>query len=312
MADPPSPDADRPRLMALVIEDSITERTLLTALARRNGFDVVGAENGAQALAQAEARAPDIVLLDVHLPDMDGLVLLSQLRAEMPYVPVVVISASAEPAQVEAALELGAVNFMFKPVKAREVRFILDRIARALREEAGLQEVLTTIVERQTRLEMPSDPSAIPRIVTYLGREVRYHYPGHRIPVPDIKLALYEALANAIEHGNLEIDFEGKAEAMMDPGVLACLIRNRLQDPRMGSRRVYVDVIYRPAEVEYRVRDEGPGFDPASFEREAALADVNALHGRGLALIHHYMDAVAWDERGNEIRMVRRLARQEP
>ncbi len=294
----------------LVVEDSPIERTLLAALARKSGHDVAEARDAGSALAAAEAHPPDIILLDIHLPDMDGLTLLSQLRTEHPYVPVVVISASADPEQVEAALDLGAVNFIFKPVKSREVRFILDRLSRAFAEEEGLQDTLDMIAERRTKLIAPGDPSSIPHVVTYLGHEIRHHYPRYRLPIPDIKLALYEALANAVEHGNLEIDFHGKGEAMIDPRGLAELVRQRLEDPRLAARRVHVEAHYRTNEVEYRVRDEGRGFDPKTFDKHGALSDTEALHGRGLALIRFYMDDVAWNEAGTEIRMTRQLNRK--
>lgn len=293
-----------------MVEDSPIERTLLSALARKSGHEVVEARDAGSALAAAEAHPPDVILLDIHLPDMDGLTLLSQLRTEHPYVPVVVISASADPEQVEAALDLGAVNFMFKPFKAREVHFILNRLSRAFAEEEGLQDALDMIEERRTHLAAPGDPGAIPHVVTYLGHEIRHHYPRYRLPIPDIKLALYEAMANAVEHGNLEIDFHGKGEAMIDPGGLAELVKQRLQDPRLAARKVHVDVVYRANEVEYRVRDEGPGFDPTTFDKLGALADTDALHGRGLALIRFYMDEVEWSEDGTEIRMTRRLHRK--
>ena len=293
----------------LVVEDSPIERTLLAALARKSGHEVIEARDAAAALTAAESSPPDIILLDIHLPDMDGLTLLSQLRTEHPYVPVVVISASADPEQVEAALDLGAVNFMFKPFKAREVRFILNRLSRAFAEEEGLQGALDFILERTTQLVVPGDPASIPHVVTYLGHEIRNHYPRYRLPIPDIKLALYEAMANAVEHGNLEIDFHGKGEAMIDPGGLAELVRQRLEDPRLAVRQIFIDVYYRREEVEYRVRDEGRGFDPSTFDKQEALADTEALHGRGLALIRFYMDDVTWSDDGTEIRMTRQLTR---
>jgi anti-sigma regulatory factor (Ser/Thr protein kinase) len=58
------------------------------------------------------------------------------------------------------------------------------------------------------------------------------------------------------------------------------------------------------------VRDEGQGFDPEGFDAKRALSDTERLHGRGLALIRHYMDDVEWSDGGREIRMVRTIERR--
>jgi CheY-like chemotaxis protein len=308
---PPPPAFETPTPLALVVESADADRGVLARIAQDCGLEVTEVATGAAAMEAAEQKEPDVVLLDVHLPDMDGLQVLAQLRVDHPDLPVIVIAEPCEGERVEAALEVGALNYLCKPVNAREVAFVLDRLQRALQEEAGLQAPLQTVQERRTALQLPCDLDLIPGVVLLLGREATCHYPGYRIPVADIKLALYEALANAVEHGNLEIDFEGKAEALMDPGGLADLIRKRRGDPRFAERVVQIQVIYRPAEVEYRVRDEGPGFDPMDFCPKKALGNVEALHGRGLALIRHYMDEVEWNPDGNEIRMSRRLQRRQ-
>ena len=297
--------------MALIVEDSITERTLLTALARKQGLNVVQAADAESARAIVVRESPDLILLDVHLPGVDGLSLLSRIRDEHPFVPVVVISSTTDARLVEDALNLGAVNFLHKPVKAAEFRFVVNRIARLLEEEEDVQEALESITERSTQMSVPCNPSLLPRVVAYLGREVRQHYPGHAVPLPDIKLALYEALANAVEHGNLEIGWEDKGEALSDDSNgLRDLVALRCSTAPYAGRLVHVTVLYRPEQVEYTVRDEGQGFDPEGFDARRALSDTERLHGRGLALIRHYMDEVSWSDGGREIRMVRSIGRR--
>ena len=205
------------------------------------------------------------------------------------------------------ALSLGAVNLIRKPFDHAEIQFVLDRIYRALEQESDIRDVLDLVDRRTTHLNFSSEVGVLSKVVAYLGRELQHGYPGFDIPITEIKLALYEALANAFEHGNLEISFEEKSK-VLDGGR-----RHRGADgetpgrPRVGQPAHPVQADYGPGRVRYRVRDEGKGFDPAAQTRKP-LADATALHGRGITLIRHYMDDVSWNETGNEVRLDKYLA----
>jgi CheY-like chemotaxis protein len=295
-----------PRPLALVVEDAPDTRAVLSALAKKRGFDVIEAADGVEGVEAARTHRPELILMDIRMPKMDGLTALAEIREENPAVSVVIVSSSADREYLEQALELGAVNFVHKPFDHAELSYVLDRVYRAVEEEADIRQVVDVVAVRSTRLSIPGVPSAIAKIVAYLGRELRNNYPGWELPYAEIKLALYEALANAVEHGNLGITYEAKTKALQTPGGIDEMIRKRLADPEYMGRRVHVEADYLPGSVAYRIRDEGHGFDPEMLSR-TPLADTSALHGRGIALIRHYMSDVTWNETGNEIRLLRRL-----
>lgn len=101
----------------LVVDDSALMRKLLGQIFNRESdFEIAFAANGVDALAQAKSFAPDVITLDVHMPQMDGLTCLDRLMIERP-TPVVMVSSLTE-ADAEATLEafrLGAVDFVAKP-----------------------------------------------------------------------------------------------------------------------------------------------------------------------------------------------------
>jgi two-component system chemotaxis response regulator CheB len=108
-----------PKIRVLVVDDSAVFRRLLTeALAGDPALDVVGtAANGRMALARLPQVAPDIVILDVEMPEMDGLAMLAELRKTYPRLPVIMFSALTErgaQATLEA-LSLGATDYFTKP-----------------------------------------------------------------------------------------------------------------------------------------------------------------------------------------------------
>ena len=117
----------------LAVEDEPRNAALLQAILERAGHHLHVAGNLGEARAWLDARAPDLILLDRHLPDGDGLELLRDVRvsARLSSVPVLIVSASVLPGEVDAAMGAGADGFLAKPVRVKplldEVRRQLDR-----------------------------------------------------------------------------------------------------------------------------------------------------------------------------------------
>jgi two-component system KDP operon response regulator KdpE len=116
----------------LVVEDEAQMRRFLRASLTSNGYHIVEAETAADGLAQAAARNPDLVLLDLGLPDQDGLVVTERLR-EWAKMPIIVLSARGKEEDKIKALDAGADDYLTKPFGIGE---LLARIRVALRHSA--------------------------------------------------------------------------------------------------------------------------------------------------------------------------------
>ncbi|EHN09616.1 Phosphate regulon transcriptional regulatory protein PhoB (SphR) [Patulibacter medicamentivorans] len=116
----------------LVVDDEESIRTLLAFPLRRDGHDVVTVASGTEALEQFERVRPDLVLLDVMLPGMDGVEVCRRLREKSP-VPIIMLSARGEESDRIAGLENGADDYVTKPFSVRELR---SRVRAALRRAA--------------------------------------------------------------------------------------------------------------------------------------------------------------------------------
>lgn len=117
----------------LVVDDERQIRRLLKTGLGLAGFAVAEAENAAEGLRQAMAVMPDLVLLDLGLPDRDGLDLLRQIR-DWSEMPIIVLSVRAREAEKVAALEAGADDYVTKPFGMAE---LVARIRAALRRRQG-------------------------------------------------------------------------------------------------------------------------------------------------------------------------------
>lgn len=119
--------SDRRRV--LVVDDESRIRQFLRISLKADGFDVLEARNGAEALAVSAGEQPDMVILDLGLPDMDGVEVLERLRLTSP-VPVIVLSVRDREQQKVRALNLGANDYVTKPFGVDE---LLARIRVQLR-----------------------------------------------------------------------------------------------------------------------------------------------------------------------------------
>jgi len=156
----------------LVVEDEQYILKVLETLLSADGYRVITAQNGAVARSQAFSHMPDVVLLDLGLPDTDGIRLLRELREQI-NLPVIVVSARNMEQDKVAALDNGADDYITKPFSAPE---LLARIRAVLRR-------------RSTVAEGPSDMYTVggfsidfdKRVVTVEGEPVRLTQVEYRI-----------------------------------------------------------------------------------------------------------------------------------
>ncbi len=132
---------ETPKPVALVIDDEIQIRRLLKINLEANGFRVFEAADGQTGLAEAAQRRPDVVLLDLGLPDMDGITVLKRLR-EWSSVPVVVLSVRDREEEKIAALDNGADDYLTKPFGSGELLArlrVAQRHAQPSADDGGFQ-----------------------------------------------------------------------------------------------------------------------------------------------------------------------------
>ena len=122
--------------LILVVEDDGTVRNLITTTLKSNDYRFLTAPNGESAIAAASTQQPDIVLLDLGLPDMDGVEVIRRVRS-WSQMPIIVISARSEDADKIAALDAGADDYLTKPFSVAELLARLRVTQRRLAAQEG-------------------------------------------------------------------------------------------------------------------------------------------------------------------------------
>jgi two-component system KDP operon response regulator KdpE len=128
----------------LLVDDEVSLQRAMVPLLRARGYDVVVAGNGREALDEFERRRPDLIILDLGLPDMDGSEVCRQVRHRAE-TPIVVLSARDAEKDKVAALDQGADDYVTKPFGTDE---LLARVRVALRRSLGRDQTLRGQLQR--------------------------------------------------------------------------------------------------------------------------------------------------------------------
>jgi two-component system, chemotaxis family, chemotaxis protein CheY len=130
----------------LVVDDSPVMQRLLTLMLERNEHEVITVSNGREAVTYLEQQAVDLIITDVNMPEVDGLTLLQQLRADGRHkdLPVVVLTASSQEGVRRIAAQRGANGFLTRPTSSWELKEIVNHCLATMRVSGGEGPALQT------------------------------------------------------------------------------------------------------------------------------------------------------------------------
>lgn len=118
------------RCTVIIVDDNDMMRSIMRGILRGEEYEVIGeARNGVVAVDIATRLKPDVICLDVMMPEKDGLQALCEIKAAHPAIKVVMITSNADPETVQSAIQSGASGFILKPFNAARVLDTLARIS---------------------------------------------------------------------------------------------------------------------------------------------------------------------------------------
>ncbi len=221
----------------LVIDDELSIRRLLRILLEGAGHEILTADDASHGLHELALQKPDLLILDLGLPDMDGLEALKRLR-EWTSLPVLVLSARPDPADKVSALDLGADDYLTKPFDAAE---LLARMRALLRRVTPLEE---TAVISHGKLcvdlanhEARCDGSSIPLTPIEFSLLAQFaRHPGRVLTHAHLLNAVWGPKATDQSH-YLRVHFAHLRRKLKGAGLLGEVIRN---EPGIGYRLLEV------------------------------------------------------------------------
>lgn len=278
----------------LIVDDAMTDRVRVSGIASHwENCEILEADNGQTALAQIEKHLPDLVLTDLHMPEMDGLELVAAIKLDFPSIPVVLMTAKGSEEIAAKALRQGAASYVPKIRLADDLLATLSEIYSTAQDAESQSRVMHYLSSAVTEFVLRNDLSLVRPCVSKILDMLRCMPLGDESERLRVGIALREAILNAYYHGNLEV----KKEARNDSAKYDDVAASKMYETPYYDRRIYVQTDINSDRVNFVIRDDGGGFDV-----EAMQADKDT-QGRGVTLMKSAMDELSFNLAGNEVRM---------
>jgi CheY-like chemotaxis protein len=287
----------------LLVEDSATDRRLIEGLlTRRMRFEIDTAEDGVVALKKMQATAPDLVVTDMQMPNMNGLQLVDKIRAYYPLVPVILITSDGSEDLAARALQRGAAGYVPKARCDELLNDTVDHVISLTRSESSFERIIDCATLSHFEFVFPNDFSLIAPSIELAQRMCVGLGVCDEPGAVQVGVALEHAISNAIYHGNLEIGSASSSDQT--------LMKQRMTQLPYKSRQVHVEIGINRNEARFLVRDDGPGFNVREVTANGRKTALTGESGRGLFLMWAFMDSITFDKKGSTVVMVKRKSLQ--
>jgi CheY-like chemotaxis protein len=289
----------------LVVDDSPVDQHFAARCLQDEGCSVIKAGNGLEAIAVIKAQKPDAVLTDLQMPEMDGLALVRHIKQHHLSTPVILMTAHGSEEVAVQALRAGAASYVPKKNLQRDLSWALGNVLDAAKAADEKGQIRAFLRQSESEYELGYEQNGPRTLVSHLQESLALMNICDEVGRLQVATALTEAVTNAVDHGNLELDSKLREK---DTKEYRRLGKERSETEPFSKRRVFVTARVDPAQAKFVVRDEGQGFDPNSLPDPTDPENLLKPSGRGVMLIRTFMDEVSFNDKGNEITMIKRHA----
>jgi len=269
----------------LIVDDERDTNDILANLVQARGFAPVQLYAGSQVAAAVREHTPDLILLDLMLPDLDGFAVCDQLKRnrETNLIPVILVTALNDLSHRAAGVRVGANGYLTKPFTPDQLFELIDK-ALAWRNEHE-----TKGTHGEINFDIRSEPTYLMQANDMLA-DLFAHTPLTERQIKDLRQVVMEMGTNAIEWGHRK------------------------------NADMVLTIVYRidPEQVTLIIRDQGPGFNPKKIPHAASEEDPighidvrNDLGiregGFGIMLAKGLVDEFSYNDKGNEVTLIKRF-----
>ena len=286
----------------LIADDTAEVLNFLQDFFVKAGHSVLCARDGEEALKILQNEEIDGIFCALTMPKLGGLELLKEVQSANSRRPIVILCPPNDSENALNALQLGACDYLLKAINPLELQRTLDRVV-SLQEGFHFSAYAMDHLLQETRtLEIGNDFTGLNRIIAFMTQDLPSYGILNQEQLFRMNMILKEAIENAIFHGNLELRSEMRRE---NPEMFYKTAAQKRDIDPYKDRKLILQYDISRNSAKYVVRDEGKGFVHADLLDPADPDNLLRIEGRGLIMIMNFMDEVFWNDRGNEVTMVR-------
>jgi CheY-like chemotaxis protein/anti-sigma regulatory factor (Ser/Thr protein kinase) len=288
----------------LVVDDSEVDRRLVGGLLTKDPeMEVQFAIHGVDALEKIQESAPDLVVTDLIMPEMDGLKLVAAVRSDYRHVPTILMTSKGSEELAVQALEAGAASYVPKRSLGARLLDTVNHVLALAHREQSHSRLMGCMTQSECTFILENDSALIGPLISYLQEDCSYMGLCDEADNTRVGVALEEALANALYHGNLGLGSELRESDIDDYWKL---VEERRRQSPYGDRRIHVHVSLCRDQGTFTIRDEGDGFDPSLIPDPTDPENLEKVSGRGVLLMQTFMDSVEYNKMGNMVTLTKR------
>jgi anti-sigma regulatory factor (Ser/Thr protein kinase) len=217
---------------------------------------------------------------------------------------IVLARTDEDPDELVEQLQLGAMTYVPRDADGRRLAETIQSIVHLANRNPHRERVREFLRSGEIELEIANDPALVGLVVGYIQRILEDYGLTEQRERARVGLALAEALANAIIHGNLGIPSKMRNEAAEE---FYREIEARQKTSPYKDRVVYLGMRFTQSSATFAIRDQGKGFDRSTLADPTDPENIMCITGRGILLMKSYCDAVSWNDKGNEVTLVKTL-----
>tara|TARA_R110002049_G_scaffold2750_2_gene21534 strand:- start:345396 stop:346292 length:897 start_codon:yes stop_codon:yes gene_type:complete len=292
----------------LLVEDSRTQAAEITMLLENGSHDVCHAENGRLGQEMLENDAFDVVVTDLEMPEMNGLQLVEAMQLDFAHVPAILVTSRGSEQLATEALRKGAASYVPKDSLPTLLNDAITDVLGVIRGDSSYAKLISTLRKNVFEFELDNDGELISPLVGLMLQVVSGMGTVGGMQLVRLGVAIEHSLLNAMYRGNLELSREETPSdnaIVYDDATNDAIVSRRSESPYC-DRKVMFEATATSDEVRIMIRDQGPGFDTSIVPAPGDPDSMDTEKGRGLRLMSSFVDELRFNDKGNEVTMIKR------
>lgn len=289
----------------VVVDDDIDILNLLKKILTKHNYRVHIFERPKEAFTYIKNHKPHITILDIIMPELNGIDLLKKIKTEFPDIHPIILTGNATLENTISALQNGAENFIQKPFNVSELLNIIEKVGRTIITQIKEQSLIPYLKNVTYQFIFDNEASYFNLVCKVISDHLKgLKFCKEKI-INTIILAVEEAMINAIDHGNLELQSEYQNGILQNLDEYKTLRKQRLKNNLYKNRQIIMELEMNPDYFKCTITDEGKGFNWRELPKNDLEKYIKKGFGKGAFLIHTFMDRVEFNAKGNQIKLIK-------